>query len=62
MISPYENPYKPAGPIEIAELQQEVQEDLENAYEYILSQELIKERGQCLNMLGKICSSMNLKR
>lgn len=32
VISPYENPYKPGGPIEIAELQQEVQEDLENAY------------------------------
>jgi hypothetical protein len=22
----------------------------------------MKERGQCLNMIGKICSSMNLKR
>lgn len=38
VISPYQNPYKPAGPVEIAELQQQVQEDLENAYEYILSQ------------------------
>ena len=48
--------------VNLSQLQKDIEQEAMNVHEFILTDELIKERGQCLNMMGKICSSMNLKR